>query len=230
MSGIMPYLSQGLGYGFLAGVTIGPFLGYIINIVLTRGWRQTLVLVTIPPVVDAPIIILMVFLLGALPEYVLDVMSIIGGSFVLWLGWSTWKDSQPARKEKRQRQTTAIHDTGRFAVHETPGVTMGTVYLRGLLVGALNPAPYLFWSTVSGPILLDGIRDGGAPYAAAFLVSYYSVFLSLVVVLMVVVERIGNLDERMNRYLLPVTIVLLIVLGLGLVGAGVFDLTQTLAS
>ena len=227
MSGIMPYLSQGLGYGFLAGVTIGPFLGYIINIVLTRGWRRTLVLVTIPPLIDTPIIILMVFLLGALPEFVLDIMSVIGGSFVLWLGWSTWKDNKNARDEMQRK---SIHETGRFTIPQALGVSMGMVYLRGMLVNALNPAPYLFWSTVSGPILLDGIRDGGAPYAAAFLISYYTMFLSLIFILMIVVERLGKLDERMNRYLLPVTIVLMIVLGLGLVGAGVFDLTQTLAS
>lgn len=230
MSGIVPYLSQGFGYGFLAGVTIGPFLGYIINIVLTRGWRRCLVLVTIPPVVDTPIIILMVFLLGALPEYVLDLMSVLGGSFVLWLGWSTWKDNQAARKQLKRQESMSIHDTGRYVVYETVGISMGMIYLRGMLVNALNPAPYLFWSTVSGPILLDGIRDGGAAYAAAFLISYYSMFLSLVAVLMIVVERIGSLDERMNRYLMPVTIVLMIVLGLGLVGAGLFDLTQTLAS
>jgi threonine/homoserine/homoserine lactone efflux protein len=227
MSGIMPYLSQGLGYGFLAGVTIGPFLGYIINIVLTRGWRRTLVLVTIPPLIDTPIIILMVFLLGALPEFVLDIMSVIGGSFVLWLGWSTWKDNKNARDEMQRK---SIHETGRFTIPQALGVSMGMVYLRGMLVNALNPAPYLFWSTVSGPILLDGIRDGGAPYAAAFLISYYTMFLSLIFILMIVVERLGKLDERMNRYLLPVTIVLMIVLGLGLVGAGVFDLTQTFAS
>jgi threonine/homoserine/homoserine lactone efflux protein len=230
MSGIMPYLSQGLGYGFLAGVTIGPFLGYIINIVLTRGWRRTLPLVTIPPLIDTPIIILMVFLLGALPEFVLDIMSVVGGSFVLWLGWSTWKDNQDARDARQEMKRKSIHDTGRFTMPESLGASMGLIYLRGMLVNALNPAPYLFWSTVSGPILLDGIRDGGAPYAAIFLISYYSMFLSLIAVLMIVVERIGNLDERMNRYLLPVTIVLMIVLGLGLVGAGLFDLTQTLAS
>ncbi len=230
MSGIMPYLSQGLGYGFLAGVTIGPFLGYIINIVLTRGWRRCLFLITIPPVIDTPIIVLMVFLLGALPEFVLDLMSVIGGSFVLWLGWSTWKDNQTARKQLKKQPSASLHDTGRYAVYETIGISMGMIYLRGMLVNALNPAPYLFWSTVSGPILLDGIREGGASYATAFLVSYYVMFLTLMAILMIVVERIGNLDERMNRYLLPVTIFLMIVLGLGLVGAGVFDLTKMFVS
>jgi threonine/homoserine/homoserine lactone efflux protein len=225
MSGIVPYLSQGLGYGFLAGVTIGPFLGYVINIVLTRGWRRSVSLMTVPVVVDTPIIILMVFLLGALPEFALDILSIIGGSFVLWLGWSTWKDNQRARQEIEESAPPTPDK--RHTVHETIGVSFGMVYLRGMLVNALNPAPYLFWSTVSGPILLDGIRDGGSPYALAFLIGYYTVFLLLILTLMIVVERIGALDDRMNRYLLPITIVLMIVLGIGLVGAGLFDLIQT---
>jgi threonine/homoserine/homoserine lactone efflux protein len=224
MSGMVPLLWQGLGYGFLAGVTVGPFLGYIINIVLIRGWRRSLVLITIPPLIDTPIIIVMVFLLGALPEFVLDVMSIIGGSFVLWLGWSTWKDNENAQRRLQPESTLE----NRQAVYEAVSVSMGLVYLRGMLVNALNPAPYLFWSTVSGPLLLGGMREGGLTYAMAFLIGYYSVFLSLIVVLMVVVERIGNLDERMNRYLLPVTIILMILLGLGLFGAGLYDLTQAL--
>ncbi|MEO0562636.1 MAG: LysE family transporter, partial [Chloroflexota bacterium] len=184
-------------------------------------------LATIPLIVDAPIIVLMVFLLGALPPITLDLLSIIGGSFVLWLGWSTWRDNKRARAELKT-QEIAIPEN-RYKAAELVGISMGMVYARGMLVNVLNPAPYLFWSTVSGPILLNGIDTGGISYALAFLIAYYSVFLSLIVVLMVVVERLGSLDERLNRYLLPVTIVLLIVLGLGLLGAGVFDLTQALS-
>jgi threonine/homoserine/homoserine lactone efflux protein len=106
-------------------------------------------------------------------------------------------------------------------VHE---VSLWGIYARGVLVNALNPAPYLYWSTVGAPILLGGIRDGGVGYASAFLVAYYSVFLTLIFVLMVVIERLGELNERMNRYLLPVTIILMIILGIGLVGTGVAEL------
>ncbi|MEL6272832.1 MAG: LysE family transporter [Chloroflexota bacterium] len=221
MTNIVPLILQGLGYGFLAGITIGPFLGYVINVVLTRGWRQSLPLITIPLVVDTPIIIIFLNVLNGLPEYVLDVMSIVGGSFVLWLGWNTWRDNRRAR---RQQANTEAHKNEPQAAPEGSIITLRGIYLRGLLVNALNPAPYLFWSTVSGPLLLDGIREGGVGYAFAFLVAYYIVFLSLILALMVIIERIGELNEQFNRYLLPVTIVLMIVLGLGLVGAGVVDL------
>lgn len=222
MSGALPFLIQGLGWGFFAGISIGPFLGYIINVVLTRGWRRSLWLITVPPVVDAPIIIVMVFVLGALPEYVLDIMSIIGGSFVLWLGWSTWRDNERTEARLTNTQTSIKRED----VADELGVPMGVIYLRGMLVNALNPAPYIFWSTVSGPILLDGLQSGGAGYASVFLLAYYSVFLTLIFVLMQVIGRIGSLDERTSRYMIPVTIVLLVVLGLGLVGAGIFDLVQ----
>ncbi len=217
MVGLMPLVFQGFGYGFLAGITIGPFLGYVINVVLTRGWRQSLPLITIPLVVDTPIIIIFLNVLNELPEYALDVMSIAGGSFVLWLGWNTWRDNKRAKDYGTNPEKT---DPG---VHPG-GVSLWGIYVRGLLVNVLNPAPYLFWSTVSGPILLDGIRVGGMGYAFGFLVAYYSVFLTLIFILMLVIERIGELNERMNRYLLPITIVLMIVLGIGLVGAGFVDL------
>lgn len=226
MSGSSPLIFltvQGLGYGFLAGVTIGPFLGYIINVVLTRGWRRSLSLITIPPLVDTPIIIVVVFLLGTLPEFILDVMSIVGGTFVLWLGWTTWKDNLRTSAYEGQA-------LGNTTNHDPVGVSLGAIYVRGLLVNALNPAPYLFWSTVSGPLLLQGMREGGAVYGFSFLLAYYGVFLTLILVLMLVVERLGELNERSNRYILPVTIVLMIVLGLGLIGAGVYDLVGLEAS
>lgn len=225
MFGALPFAVQGLGYGFLAGVTIGPFLGYVINVVLTSGWRSALPLITIPPLVDAPIIVLMLFVLGSLPEYVLDIMSIGGGSFILWLGWSTWREARKHGTTDTQTNLT-LNAAGKVTRGETSG---WVIYLRGVLVNALNPAPYLFWSTVSGPILLDGLNTGGAGYAFAFLLGYYVVFLSLIFALMRIVERIGELDNRFERAMFPVTVGLLVVLGFGLVATGVFDLVQRLA-
>jgi threonine/homoserine/homoserine lactone efflux protein len=220
MNGLAPLVFQGLGYGFLAGITIGPFLGYVINIVLTRGWQRSLPLITIPVVIDTPIIIIFLNVLNELPDYALDVMSIVGGTFVLWLGVTTYRDNRRVAAERKK----SITDT-------SPGLTplpgerpLIEIYLRGLLVNALNPAPYLFWSTVSGPIVLDGIRDGGIGYGLAFLVAYYAVFLSLIFILMLIVGRLGELNEQMDRYMLPLTIVLMFVLGLGLLGAGIIDL------
>lgn len=214
MVGFTPLVLQGLGYGFLAGVTIGPFLGYVVNIVLTRGWRQSMPLITVPLVVDTPIIIVFLNVLSGLPEFVLDIMSIVGGTFVLWLGWNTWRETQQAEQSKREKNADV-------PIHET---SIWGIYVRGVLVNALNPAPYLYWSTIGAPIVLDGIRDGGAGYAAAFLAAYYSIFLTLIFVLMIVIERLGELNEQMNRYLLPVTIILMILLGIGLVSTGVAEL------
>lgn len=216
MTAIMPFIIQGIGYGFIAGVTIGPFLGYVLTVVLTRGWRRSLPLVTVPVIVDAPIIFVFLNLLNRLPSYALDVMEITGGTFVLWLGWSTWQDT---RRETAPRNSGQARSGSAASQH-----SMWGVYLRGLLVNALNPAPYLFWSTVSGPIVLDGFSSGGVAHGVAFLVAYYSIFLSLIVVLMLVVDRLGEMNERLEQYMLPVTIVLMVLLGGGLVGAGITDL------
>ncbi|MEM6285276.1 MAG: LysE family transporter [Chloroflexota bacterium] len=222
MIDLAPLILQGLGYGFLAGITIGPFLGYVVNVVLTRGWQRSLPLISVPLVVDTPIIVIFLNVLNELPEYILDVMSVVGGTFVLWLGWNTWRDNRRARRQQEGPVTSSANKSQ--PAPDGSLISLRGIYLRGLLVNALNPAPYLFWSTISGPLLLDGIREGGVGYAFAFLVAYYVVFLSLILALMIVIERIGELNESMNRYMLPVTIVLMIVLGLGLVAVGVIDL------
>lgn len=226
MNGLAPLIIQGLGYGFLAGITIGPFLGYVINIVLTRGWKRSLPLISIPVVVDTPIIIIFLNVLNELPVYALDVMSVVGGAFVLWLGGTTYRDNR--RMNAQRRNQTVPTDTSPVLTAQPSERPFIEIYLRGLVVNALNPAPYLFWSTVSGPIVLDGIREGGIGYGFAFLVAYYGIFLSLIFVLMLIIGRLGELNEQMDRYLLPLTIVLMFVLGLGLLGAGLIDLVSLL--
>lgn len=217
MSGLLGSLIlQGVGYGFLAGVTIGPFLGYLINVVLTRGWRQSLPLLTIPPVVDTPIIIGVVLVLGQLPEMAVDAVSVLGGTFVIWLGWNTWRDNRTRLRQQKSKTKPS---------EESAVVSIRGAYLRGLLVNALNPAPYLFWSAVSGPILLEAL-DQSFGYATAFLFSYYAVFLMLIFGLMLLVNRIGEVDERFNQAMQPVTVILLFVLGAALMGAGLIDIIR----
>ncbi len=217
MSGLLGFLIvAGAGYGFTAGVTIGPFLGYLIKSVLVLGWRRALPIIFVPPIVDTPIIITFVFLLDQLPDVAVDLIRVIGGAFVVYLAYNAWKDYSAGQLLIDPTQNAPDTDN-----------TVGGAFTRGLLVNALNPAPYVFWGTVSGPLLLQGL-EVSVWYGAAYLFAFYATFMSLMLGLIFLVHQLGSLGVRAARGALLAAVVLLAVLGASLVGDGVLGITGVL--
>ncbi len=77
LMGMLAYLLQGIVLGFTAGISPGPMLGLVINQTLKHGWRAGSVTALAPLLSDMPIIILMVFVLGHLPQLMLHILSLI---------------------------------------------------------------------------------------------------------------------------------------------------------
>jgi threonine/homoserine/homoserine lactone efflux protein len=61
--------------------------------------------------------------------------------------------------------------------------------LRGMVVNALSPHPYLFWLTLLGPQLLAATRDG-VWAVLAFLGIFYGLLVGLKLALAVIVSRL----------------------------------------
>ena len=61
--------------------------------------------------------------------------------------------------------------------------------LRGMMVNALSPQPYLFWLTLLGPQLLAATRDG-LWAVLAFLGIFYGLLVGLKLALAVIVSRL----------------------------------------
>src|SRR5260370_29908657 len=81
---MLAYLLQGIVLGFTAGISPGPMLGLVINQTLKHGWRAGSVTALAPLLSDIPIIIFIVFLLGHLPQFMLHILSLLGGAFVVY--------------------------------------------------------------------------------------------------------------------------------------------------
>jgi hypothetical protein len=87
------------------------------------------------------------------------------------------------------------------------------------MMNALSPGPYLYWSLVTGPILLAGWRETPIN-GVGFLVSFYTaIVLSLVAIILVfgTAQRFG---PRINRMLLGVSAIALAGFGLYQLGLG----------
>jgi len=190
------YIVQGIGYGFAAAVQPGPFQTYLISQTLTRGWRRTLPAALAPLISDGPIIALCLLVLSQVPAWLQRFLYLGGGIFVLHLAYGTyqsWKNFEP---------TVPSTDTG----------TQQSV-LKAALLNTLNPNPYIFWSLVTGPILLTGWRETPA-FGVGFVAGFYATMILSLVVIILVFGTAKQLGPKVNRALLGLSAVALFCFGL----------------
>jgi threonine/homoserine/homoserine lactone efflux protein len=89
-------------------------------------------------------------------------------------------------------------------------------------MNALSPGPYLYWSLVTGPILLAGWRQ--APInGVGFLISFYAAIVFTLIAIIVVFGTARRFGPRVNRVLLGVS-------AIALVGFGMYQLWLGLGS
>ena len=197
-SGLFLYLAQGIGYGFAAAVQPGPFQTYIISQTLERGWRRTLTAALAPLISDGPIIALALLVLSQVPDWLGRFLHIASGLFVLYLArgaFIAWRDFT---------NSPAAEPAGRQSV------------LKAALMNMLSPGPYIYWSLVTGPVLLAGWRQAPT-HGLGFLIGFYAAMvLSLggIILLFGTARRLGS---KVNRAMLGVSC-------LALAGFGLYQL------
>jgi threonine/homoserine/homoserine lactone efflux protein len=196
------YLLQGISYGFAAAVQPGPLSTYLVSETLKSGWRRTLPAVFAPLLSDGPIAALMLLLLSRTPNRLLQLMSLPGGIFVLYLAfgaWENWRSCSPGPETDAQGSRTVI---------------------KAALVNLLNPNPYLGWSLVLGPLMLKGWREAPA-HGIAFVLAFYLTMLAGLGVLVMLFNGARALGPRINRVLVGASALALAFCGLYLLGQGV---------
>ncbi|MBN2115269.1 MAG: LysE family transporter [Anaerolineales bacterium] len=190
------YIVQGIGYGFAAAVQPGPFQTYLISQTLTKGWRRTLPASLAPLISDGPIIALCLLALSQVPAWLQRFLYIGGGLFILYLAYSackTWKNWDP---------NLPSAETG----------TQQSVF-KAALINMLNPSPYIFWSLVTGPILLAGWRETPT-HGLGFLAGFYATMILCLGVTILVFGSARQLGPKINRILLGVSAIALFGFGL----------------
>jgi len=153
------YLLFGLTNGFAAAVQPGPFTAYLISRTLTQGWRRTLPAIFAPLLSDGPIALLVLLVLTRMPAGLVQWLHLLGGAFVLYLAfgaWRSWRDFD--------------------AAVATPPSTERSLF-EAATVNLLNPNPYLGWSLVLGPLLLEGWRESPA-HGIAVVASFYGTMIA----------------------------------------------------
>ena len=190
------YIIQGLVYGFAAAVQPGPFQTYLISQTLSKGWKRTLPSALAPLISDGPIIALCLLILNQVPGWLQRFLYVAGGLFVLYLAsgaYKSWKNFIP----------------------DIPSIETGIQrsVIKAALINILNPNPYIYWTLVTGPILLTGWRETPLN-GMGFLVSFYLFIILSLSAIILVFGTARQFGPKVNRALLGISAIALFCFGL----------------
>lgn len=189
------YLLQGVGYGLTAASQPGPFQTYIISQALTRGWKRTLPAALAPLVSDGFIIALCLLVLSQVPIWMERVLYIAGGLFIFYLAYGAYKSWRDFDMNAPQ-----VEATGQQSV------------LKAALMNALSPNPYIFWTLVTGPILLRGWHETPVN-GIGFLAGFYITMISSLAAIILIFGTASRMGPKVNRALLGISAIALFCFG-----------------
>ncbi len=189
------YLIFGISYGFAAAIQPGPLQTYLICQSLKRGWRSTLPAAFAPVISDIPILFLILLLLSTMPPGFVNMLRIGGGAFLLYLGFRAFKSWQEFNADQNLEEKSSQQ-----------------TLVNAVFVNLLNPAPYLGWSLIMGPLFLEGWRVvplNGISLVAGF---YLTMILTLagIIILFGLARRLG---PKVSKILLGLSSIVLFVFG-----------------
>jgi len=197
------YLLQGLVLGFAAAVQPGPLMAFMVTQTLAHGFRKTWMMAFAPLISDGPIIALALLVLVQMPAWLQRGLNAASGIFIRYLAWSAFRQW---RHFISPEQVAA--PTGQQGI------------VKAALMNALNPMPYIYWSLVTGPILMAGWRESPA-LGLTFILSFYFVFISGLFAILAIFSAARGLGSRVSRAMLGISV-------LTLAGFGVLQLSRAL--
>jgi threonine/homoserine/homoserine lactone efflux protein len=145
----MELIIAALTLGITAGLKPGPLGIYVIHQTLLHGARSGLLASMAPFVSDGPIILGSFLLINSFRQFdiFITVISVLGALYIAWIAVrliiATPVTQQPAAAPSR--------------------------FLTAVKINLLNPAPYIFWSTVGGTYLLQNNLPEAVTFALVFL-------------------------------------------------------------
>lgn len=169
--------SAALVLGLSAGLSPGPLLALVVSETIRHDVRAGLAVALAPLITDTPIILLSLLVLSRLSNTgpVLGGISILGGAYLLYLGWESLRFRGTDLRLGEDRAQSLK---------------------KGIIANFLNPNPYLFWSAVGGPLILGGSRTPAG--AAGFFLIFYGFLVGSKIGVAVGVDRYRNLLK--SRY------------------------------
>ena len=162
-------MTMGAVFGLTAGISPGPLLTLVISETLRHNKTEGMKIAVAPLITDIPIVLLTIFILSkmASSDFVLGIISILGGFFIAYLGYDSIK-SRGIEIDIQNLKPKSIR--------------------KGIIVNILSPHPYIFWLMVGAPITVKAYQAN--PFAAfAFIIAFYVLLVGSKISIALVVDR-----------------------------------------
>ncbi len=199
------YFLIGSGFAFAAAVQPGPLQAFLFASVTQKGWKKTLPASFAPLLSDGPIALLMLLLLKNLPEIMKPILQSAGGLFLLFISYQTflvWRKNEINNDSKSSAPSTII---------------------EAAIVNILNPNPYIGWSLVLGPSLLNAWQKNPA-YGVVLIASFYLTMIICLAGIIFIFGTSGKLNTHQKKILSMISIVILALLGMYQISSGIISL------
>jgi len=178
---LYPNLLLALTYAFAAAVQPGPFQAFIVSQALGKGWRGAWPAALAPLISDVPVIVIVLLALSRVSETMISGLRLGGGVLLLFLAWGSYRSWRDDREE-------ATADAK----------PEGTTLLKAVFVNLLGPGPWLGWSLIMGPLLLDSWRRSRVEGVLLVLVFYVTMVASLIGIILLF-SGARSLGPRVRR-------------------------------
>ena len=205
-------IAPALGFGFVAGVMLGPLQTFLFLQTLQRGARSGAWILPAPLISDGPIIAVCLLLLSQAGPGWLRGLSFVGGVFLLYLARDSWLTLHRNGAVDENLQAVAATHTG------------WALTARAALINTLGPGPWIFWITVMGPLLIQQWRVS-AGHGLVYLAAFYGTLVATLTAQWLVFSFARRLGPKIIRVGTWIGISLLTVFAalLTLFGIGVID-------
>ncbi|MBC8441648.1 MAG: LysE family translocator [Deltaproteobacteria bacterium] len=150
---MLHYLTIGAILGLSAGITPGPLLTLVISETLAHDIKAGIKVAVVPMITDLPVILITVFIISKLSGFhnILGGISILGGCVILSIGYKGLIFNR-VELDLEQKNPNS--------------------FIKGILVNALSPHPYLFWFSVGAPTITKAFNHSITAFSL-FLISFY---------------------------------------------------------
>ena len=193
---MITYLILGITFAFAAGVQPGPLQTYVIAQTIKKGWRSTLPAAISPVISDGPILLLVLALLSTVPDSFIIILRIAGGLFLLYLSVSAFNS---------WRQYDADKEIDQESSQKT--------LMSAVVVNILNPNPYLGWSLIMGPLLIEAWNKSPIN-GVALIIAFYSTLLVTLAGTIILFGFARKLGPKVSKILLGLSALALFAFGI----------------
>jgi threonine/homoserine/homoserine lactone efflux protein len=196
---MLEYIIIGGTLAFTGAAQPGPLQAFLLSRIAVNGWRRTLPAALAPLLSDGPIALLALTLLNYFAHGLEIILRGVGGVVLLYFAIRTFVEWRRA---------------GSGTV-ESDQASPGTL-LQAVGVNLVNPAPYIGWSLILGPLVIEA-WDSSPIEAIALVGSFYVVMILSLVAFILLVGTTSLLGPRGRRGLILVS-------ALALAGLAVYSL------